>query len=299
MNKFVIITDTSCNLNSKNAALFGVAEILPMHFYMDGKEYDSDGDWKSFSPQDYYNFMRNGAIFKSSQVTFNQYKEAFVKYLEQGYDILSISCTSALSASVKESYRAKEELEPLYPNQKIVCVDSANCIFSLSMVIKEVNEMRNQGASIEEIVAWIDENKLHFNEVGTVEKLTYLRNAGRVSASAAFFGGIFGVKPIVIYDEVGHNVAVEKVKGRRKSLEKCAEYVKKYGIVDNHKTIYIAHADCIEDAKLQAELIQNLFDEKLEFVFDFVEPGVGSSVGPGTIIIDFYGKKEMRELYKK
>lgn len=296
MNKIAIISDSSCNLNSKLKEEFGVDYIVSMHFILDGKMYNASGDWIEMSPKDYYDNMRNGKILKSSLVKEDQYVEAFKIFLDKGYDILSISCTSALSSSVKESYKARDALSNQYPNQKIVCVDSANCTFSLAMILKEAAKFREEGKTIEEIVEWIEENKLYFNEVGTTEKLTYLRLAGRVSASAAFFGGMLGVKPIVVYDLVGHNVAVQKVKGRKKSLETIAEYVKKYAIVKDYKTIYIAHGDCIDDALALAQMIQDRFEEKLEFVYDYVESGVGSSCGPGTIILGFYGDKAIRML---
>lgn len=298
MNKIAIISDSSCNLNRERKERFGVDYIVPMHFVLDGKLYDASGDWDVISAKDYYDAMRNGKIMKSAQINSSEYEAAFKKFLDQGYDVLSISCTAALSSSVKESYKARDNLAPLYPNQKIVCVDSANCTFSLAMILKEASRLRSEGKSPEEIASWIDENKLFFNEAGTVDKLTYLRLAGRVSASAAFFGGMLGVKPIVVYDLEGHNVAVQKVKGRKKSFETLADYVKKYAIVDTYKTIYIAHADCLEDAKELASMIQDRFSEKLEFEYDYVESGVGSSVGPGTIILGFYGDKALRMLNK-
>lgn len=298
MNKFVIISDSSCCLDSKMQKEFGVADILPMHITFMGKDYDCNGDWTMFDPKEYYDHMRNGEIGKSQLINKEQYKTSFKKFLDQGFDILSISCTGALSASVRESYIARDELAPLYPDKKIVCVDSANCTFSLAMILKEANRLRSEGKTIEEIVKWIDENKLYYNEVGTTEKLTYLRAAGRISASAAFFGGLLSVKPIVVYDEEGHNVAVEKVKGRKNSFEAIARYIKKYGIIEKENNIYIAHADCLEDAKLVSEMIQNLFDIKINFHFGYIEPGVGSSVGPGTLILSFYGSPEMRRLNK-
>ena len=166
------------------------------------------------------------------------------------------------------------------------------------MILKEANRLRSEGKTIEEIVEWIDQNKLYYNEVGTTEKLTYLRAAGRISASAAFFGGILSVKPIVVYDLEGHNVAVEKVKGRKNSLETIAKYIKKYAILEKDNNIYIAHADCLEEAKSLSEMIQALFDIKINFHYGFIEPGVGSSTGPGTLILSFYGSPELRKLNK-
>ena len=298
MNKIAIITDSSSCMDSKMQKEFNVLDILPMHITFLGQDYDCNGDWTMFDPHEYYDHMRNGALGKSQLINQKQYLDSFKRFLDQGYDILSISCTGALSASVKESYKARDELAPLYPNQKIYCVDSANCTYTLTMIIKEVSEMIQNGATIEDVVKWIDDNKLFYQEVGTVEKLSYLRAAGRISASAAFFGGLLSIKPIVVYDEVGHNVAIEKVKGRAKSFETIAGYVAKYGWLDKNNNVYIAHADCLDDAKSVAELIQAKFENKLNFHFGFIEPGVGSSVGPGGIIVCFYGSPAIRGLNK-
>ena len=110
MNEFVIISDSSCCMDSKMQKEFGVAEILPMHITFMGKDYDCNGDWTMFDPVDYYNHMRNGEIGKSQLINKGQYLASFKKFLDQGYDVLSISCTGALSASVKESYAAKNSL---------------------------------------------------------------------------------------------------------------------------------------------------------------------------------------------
>lgn len=298
MNKIALISDSSCCLNSKECAEFGVLDVLPMHIHANDKEYDCNGDWTMFDPKDYYNSMREGTVYKSSQVNKEQYKKSFKKFLDEGYDILSVSCTSALSASVKESYKARDELKDLYPLQKIICIDTNNSTFCLGMILREAGKLVKEGMEIEKIAKWIEDNMQFYNEVGTVDKLNWLRMAGRVSASAAFFGGLLSVKPIVVYDEVGHNVAVEKVKGRSKSLQTCADYIKKYADVKKDNTIRILHADALDDAMLLGKMLEDMFSEKLDISYGYVEPGVGSSVGPGTLICHFYGSPEIRKLNK-
>lgn len=297
MKPYAILSDSSCNLNSEQMKEYGIEAILPMHFYVNDKEYDANGDWTTFSAKDYYDTIRAGAKLRSSQITSAEYEQVFRNVLEDGKDILSLSCSEALSSSVKESVVAAERLKKEYPDAKIYCIDSHNCTYSLAMMLIECSKMRDAGEDIDAVKAWIEAYRQHFNEVGTVEKLTYLRNAGRVSASSAFFGGVFSVKPIVVYDEVGHNVAIEKVRGRKASLDRVAEYVKEYGDSDTNNHICIAHADCLDDAKAVGAKIQEFFpDKKLRFYYGYIEPGVGSSCGPGTIIVGFYGDPKMRTL---
>ncbi|MBQ1820786.1 MAG: DegV family protein [Clostridia bacterium] len=299
MKSFAIVADSSCNLTSEQAKTYGIDAIVPMHFYLNETEYEASGDWKSIGAKEYYDAIRSGARVRSSQVTSQCYEETFRGFLNDGRDVLSLSCTGALSASVKESIVARERLLKEFPNAAVKCIDSQNCMYSLAMMLIEAAKMRDAGKTIDEVEAWITSERQNFNEVGTVDKLTYLRNAGRVSASAAFFGGVFSVKPIVVYDEEGHNVAIEKVRGRQGSLDRVAEYVKKYANVDKNRNICIAHADCEADAKALGEKIKAMYPDKdLLFHYGFVEPGVGSAVGPGTLILGFYGDPAIRHLNK-
>ena len=299
MEKFAIFTDSSSNLSSEQLKEYGIAESLPMHVYIDGVEHDVDRDWTNFEPKEYYDIVRSGAKFSSSQVSAAEYEAAFRTALEEGRDVLSLSCCNALSGSVLESIAAKEKLQKEFPDRKIICVDTYNCCYSLAMIVIEAAKKRDAGMSIEDVHQWVLDNREHFNEAGTVDNLSYLRRAGRISASAAFFGGLLSVKPMIVYDETGHNVAVEKVRGRKASLIRSAEYVRDYADLDANNNVCIAHADCEEDAKEVAEAIRGFFpDKKINFHFGVVNQGVGSSVGPGTIILGFYGDPKIRELNK-
>ena len=299
MKKYAIISDSSCNLNSKEIAELGIYDILPMHLYAGEEEFLADGDWKHLDAHEYYERMRNGVRIRSSQIIETEFEQVFRKCLNEGLDVLYLGCSSGLSKSVHEAIICAEKLQKEFPGSKVVAYDTLNCVGSLALVLIDACKMREEGKQIEDIISYLEANKFYYNEVGTVDKLTYLKQAGRVSASAAFFGGIFSIKPIVVYDLEGHNVAVEKTKGRTKSLELCADYVKRYGKLDQNNVVYICHADCLDDAKKTSEFIQARFpDIKIDFRFAYIEPGVGSATGPGTIIIDFYGSDEIRKLNK-
>lgn len=299
MKNYVIITDSSCNLTTEQKDKYGIAAIVPMHFYLDGKEYDASGDWSEISAVEYYDRIRDGAKVRSSQASSYSYEETFRKYLEQGFDVLSLSCAEALSSSVKESIAAAKRLEKDFPDAKIYCVDTYNCCYSLAMLVIEAAKRRDAGGTIDEVRDWVTDKRACFNEVGTVDKLTYLRNAGRVGGAAAFFGGVFSVKPIIVYDETGHNNAFEKVRGRRGSLERVADLIKEYADIDANRHICIAHANCLEDAKTLGEMVKERFAGKeIHFEYGFIEPGIGSAVGPGTIIVGFFGDPQMRTLGK-
>ena len=82
MNKYAIISDSSCNLNSKEWMELGIYDILPMHLYAGEKEFDADGDWHFMDAHEYYEAMRNGTTVKSSQIIEAEFEKVFRKALE-------------------------------------------------------------------------------------------------------------------------------------------------------------------------------------------------------------------------
>ena len=130
------------------------------------------------------------------------------------------------------------------------------------------------------------------NQEATVESLTYLKQAGRVSAMSAFFGGLLSVKPIIISDVKGNNVSIEKVKGRKNSLTRVAERVAERYIAGDYPDIWIRHCDCYEDAiTLKNEISSRLSVPDELFHIGYAGPILGASCGPGMIAVYFNGKE--------
>ena len=290
MKKYVIVTDSCSDLNRELREKYDI-DYIPMHVSCEGKDYEANLDWEVISIKEYFDLMRAGKRITTAQITANQYKEAFTKYLADGYDILSISCSSALSASVATSRTVAEELKAEYPDAKIFCVDSLSACAGLGILGIVASKMRAEGKTIEEVVAWLEENKLTVNQEATAESLKYLKQAGRISAAAAFFGGLLQVKPIIISDATGMNFSLEKVKGRAKSITRVAERMKEEYEDSPYQTVIIEHAECPEGAEqLIAEIKKLLPDVKIDYVINF-GPIISATVGPGTLGVFFVGKK--------
>lgn len=294
MSSFDIITDSTSDLSLALREKYGIDYCL-MEFSEGEKNYRASLDWTDISYKDFYGSMRQGKRYKTVQVPVKTFDEKFREHLEQGKDVLYIACSSGLSGSVNTAKVMSEELKSSYPERKIICIDSLiSGMGQGSMAIKAA-KMRDEGKSIEETASWIEENKLFFNQYGTVESLDYLKAAGRVTASSAFFGNLFAVKPILISDLEGHNLAVKKVKGRKSSLEELAVMTAKYIVDPADQTIYIGHADDEEAANTVAGKMKELIPGANTELY-VIGPIVGASVGPGTIIVFYNGKNKKEQL---
>lgn len=291
MRKFAIITDSCSDLDKTLRENYNI-DYIPMHVNFDGKEYVADLDYREISLEDYYNLMKQGVRIKTAQINANEYYPFFEKYVKDGYDLLYVACSSALSNSLTESMKASEELKIKYSECKIICVDSLTACFALGMLCIRASELRAEGKTIEETAKWIEQNKLTVNQECTVETLKYLKQAGRVSATSAFFGGLLSVKPIIISDASGINAAVEKVKGRMNSINRLVERFKVEYVSVPYQRVRVVHGDSESDGKLLLEKIkQAIPDKDVEVTFGNIGPIVGATTGPGTIAVYFYGKE--------
>lgn len=291
MRKFVILTDSSSDLDRKTREEFDI-DYIHMHVILDGTDYPADLDWGTFSVKEFYGLLREGKRFTTAQINAAEYTEAFEKYLKEGYDILSITLSGGLSASVSESRIARDELLKKYPEAKIVCIDSLNACSGVGMMCIRASEMRSEGKSIEEIAEWLEANKLRMNQECSVDSLVYFKRAGRVSATTAFFGGLLNIKPIVISSKEGHNLAVEKVKGRANAIVRLAERIAETYVSEPFARLFVSHADCEEDMKkLKEEILKRIPDKDIPVHEGFIGPIIGATAGPGTIAAFVWGKE--------
>lgn len=289
MEKFVIIGDSTCDLGYKTRCKYSI-EYVKMNFVVDGKEYKASLDWEEFSPGEFYDLMRGGAVIKTTQVPRDEFEKTFRYWLSQGYDILYIACSSALSGSVNLARLVADELKAEFPDSRIFCIDSLISSLGQGYLLIRAAEMRACGEKLSDIVNWIESNKLRENQFATVESLAYLRRAGRVKASSAVFGDIFGVKPIIISDIKGNNYACKKVKGAANARRELAVSALNAASVSEESVLYISHADDYENAVKLRDEIYSISEFKNCYI-DYIGPIVGASVGPGTIGAYVFGNQ--------
>lgn len=294
MRKYVIVTDTCSDLDKVDREKYNI-EYIKMHFAVNGEQYDADLDWQNLSFEDFYGIMRKGNRIITAQINTAEFLMQFEKFLTEGFDVLYIGCSSALSGSVKASLVARQELLQKYPDSKIICVDSLNASMGLGILCIVASKLREEGKSIEEVATWVEDNRRYVHQEATPEKLIWLKQAGRISASKAFIGGLLNVKPIIISDVNGANVSVEKVKGRTASFERIAQRFKERFINYPHQMIYFVHGDCIEDVKDLAKEIEKVLPEEaknIQINIRRLGPTIGASCGPGMIGLYFFGTEE-------
>lgn len=294
MSDFVIISDSTSDLSAELREKYAI-EYLKMGFHSEERDFEASLDWEDISPERFYTSMEEGVFYKTSQVPVSSISDCFRKHLQGGRDVLYIACSSALSGSINSACVIAEGLKSEFPNNAAYCFDSLISGMGQGLMAIKAAKLRESGASAKEAFEWLSANRMKFNQCGTTDSLEYLRRAGRVKASSAFFGNIFAVKPIVISDPTGQNLAVKKIKGRRNSFTAIVDYIETYIENPDGQTIYVGHANCPQDAELLKQLITERFP-KTSVGINTIGPIVGASVGPGTVITYYFGAEKTKQV---
>lgn len=288
MGAFVIFGDSTCDLEKTVRDQYGIGYV-PMRYIIDDTEYIASLEWESHSAKEFYDLLRSGKRAFTTQVPKDEFEKAFRAPLESGLDVLYIACSSALSGSINTARVVAQELQQQFPHNRVYCVDALISSLGQGHLLIEAAKKRSAGMDAAATAAYIESIRLHVHQFATVESLEYLRRAGRVKASSAFFGNLFGIKPLIISDRKGQNYAFKKVKGTAAAITALAQLTAD-AADGNHDTLYIVHADNLPGAERLRDAVLQLAPFK-EVVLGTIGPIVGASVGPGTIGAYCYGKE--------
>ena len=283
MNEFVIFTDSSSDLPLNVARDMGVT-VLPLEVNMEGNiKLNDEIDIKEF-----YAYLRDKHGAKTSAINMERFIEAFEPAVASGKDLLYIGFSSGLSATFMAGKNAAEELSEKYPERKIIVVDSLCASLGQGLLTKLAVDKKNGGATIEEVAAYLEEEKWHLVHWFTVEDLFFLKRGGRVSAATAVMGTMLQIKPVMHVDDAGKLVNVEKARGRQASIKTLFEKMKATAIDPEKQTVYISHGDCYDDAKKLADMITAEWGIT-DILISEVGPVIGAHSGPGTLALFYLG----------
>lgn len=253
------------------------------------QEYKDDFG-KTLDYKEFYAAVRNGEMPSTSQVNVYEYTEIFKRCAMEGKALVYLGFSSGLSGSVSSANLARDMVCEEIKDADITVIDSKCASLGEGLLAYQANEMLESGASKDEIVSWIETNKLRVNHWFTVDDLGHLKRGGRLSGAAAFVGTLLDIKPILKVDDEGRLIPVSKVKGRKKSIKTLFEMLKENIEYPEGQVIAISHGDCIEDADYLREMIQKEFPVK-DVIINEVGPVIGSHSGPGTLALFFMGVK--------
>ena len=284
MNKYVIVTDSSSDLTSD---IINDPEVvyLQLDVLMDGEASKANCD---VDIKDFYAKLRAKKNATTSAVNIDKFIETFEKYLADGYDVLYLGFSSGLSGTFNAGFVAAKELSEKYPERKVFAVDTLAASLGEGLLVYDAFKMKQDGADIESVRDYVEENKLKLCHWFTVDDLFFLKRGGRINAATAIVGSMLSIKPVLHVDNKGRLISVSKARGRRAALDALFDKMKETAIEPEKQVVFISHGDSEEDAKYLADRIKTELGSP-EVVISYVGPVIGAHSGPGTIALFYLG----------
>lgn len=276
-----IVTDSAADLPKELLAEYGI-EALPLMVYLGDEEFR---DGETMNPKEMFDGMREGKVYKTAQVPLQEFRENFQVYAERKETCLYVAFSSGLSGTCQSAVLARTEIMEDYPDFQLEIVDTKCASLGFGLVVLKAAELAREGRSLEEVTEAVRTHAEHMEHIFTVDNLEYLQRGGRVSRTAALVGGLLNIKP-VLHMEDGKLVPLEKMRGRRKVLDRMVAIMEERGRNVKEQLIGISHGDDLETAETLQGMIRERFGCE-RFVISQIGGAIGAHAGPGTLALFF------------
>lgn len=290
----VLLIDADGELWYTRQEELGVRCIQMPYSYC-GKEYYYDlGKNTDFDA--FYKAVRGGEVPKTMALNPQEYVDIIEPIFAEGEDVLYVSFSHMMSGTFDHLHTALEQLKEKYPDRKCTVFDTKSISLGAGIQMEYAAELKNNGASDEEIIAALTEFTDRVAVYFVVDDLMHLKRGGRLSGIAAFAGTLLGLKPILTLDENGKLGVLTKKAGKRTALKLISDNVVNQ-LTGTDYSVYVVDADSKDDGDWLAEQIRAKRPEA-KIVRQIVGPVIGAHCGPGTIGVIFIADKRPIPLAK-
>jgi len=284
----ILVIDSGCDLPLEYTLQ---DNIVPLGIICNFKGVAIEDDFgKKIVRKDFYDALRQGEMPTTSQINSEKFVEVFRKYVKEGKSIIYIVLSSGITGTINSANIARDTILEELPEADISIVDSKCASLGQGLLVHYAYEMLKQGNSKEEIVNWLEENKLRINHWFTVSDLNHLKRGGRVSSSAAAVGTLLNIKPVLFVDNEGRLTPFSKCRGRKKAISTLAEKFKERTDPNKEQVIAIGHGDCIEDALALEALVREHGNVK-DVILNYVGTAIGAHTGPEILGLYFIAEE--------
>ncbi|MBQ3100144.1 MAG: DegV family protein [Clostridia bacterium] len=287
MSNYVIHTDSGCDIRPELLAEWEVPfTCLTFRFDDSEKEYTNI----EMGAAEFYAKMRAGGVAKTAAVNTESFRADFEATLKQGKDVLYLGFSSGLSTTFNSARIASLALAEEYPDRKIVVIDTLAASAGEGLLVYYAVQKMEEGASIEENAEYVKSLIPKLAHWFTVDDLVYLKRGGRVSPTAAFFGNMLGIKPVMHVDDEGHLIPMEKVRGRKTAVATLAAKYGQFAENPGKDVVFVSHGDCMKDVEELGAILKEKYGAEFKVITD-VGPVIGAHSGPGTLALFYVGKE--------
>ena len=176
MRKIKILTDSTCDLNEQILEKYDIG-LVPLYVTVDGKTYHDFTEMKARAMYDLS--METGSHPKTAACSIQDFRDFFMKYLKEDYDIIYCGIGSHLSSCYQNAHLVKDLIVEKHPEyeERIFFVDSQNLSTGISLVLLKMCMARDAGKTVQEVVQTGENTVPRVRAQFCVENLDYIYRA--------------------------------------------------------------------------------------------------------------------------
>lgn len=272
-----IVSDSSTLYSPTQAREAGFA-VSPLSVTIAGKSYR---EFEEISAREFVDLIRQGNMPTSSQPAIGEVSALYEEF--GGEEILNIAMADGLSGTYNSAVAAAELCEN---GEKITVINTRTLCGPHRYMVQKAVKMAKDGASMDELVAWLNERMDSAKSYLIPADYDYLRRGGRLSPLVSHVGKLANLAPIMTQTDDGCRLTIASIRrGYNAAVKYLAEALQKKGIGEGWR-VYIAHAaeaDKVEftEKKLR-EALPGAFIEVVDLSPAFITQG-----GPGCLAVQY------------
>ncbi|HEY9121361.1 MAG TPA: DegV family protein [Brevefilum sp.] len=275
MSKVAIVTDSTAYIPEDLVSSYNIS-VVPLVVIW-GEETLRDNI--DISPNEFYERLSQAKIMPStSQATIADFANVYQKLHSQGYEILTIVISAALSGTMDSAIQAKE----MVPEATIEIIDSKFTAVPLAYMAIAAARAAKRGASLADCKELAEKIRANTQVYFAVDTLEFLHRGGRIGGASRFLGTALNLKPI-LYLHDGKVEALERVRTSKRAHHRLIELLE--ADINGRKPINmmgVVSAAAEESASKLLKKILKHFDPK-EVLLANISPVLGTHAGPGTV----------------
>ncbi len=267
-----VISDSSCDLPEELVRRLDI-EIVSLSIRFGDEEFTDRVD---LTPAEFWAKCKASKTLPATAAPSpGSFQGAYESALASGCDgVIVLTLSAALSATHQAAVIASEAVAGKIA---VRVVDSQAASMALGLLVLDVAEMAQTGASLEELVEHAEALISKVGVIAMLDTLEHLVKGGRVGGARALIGQVLAIKPLI---ELRNGVVAEA--GRQRTRAKALAAIT--AVVRTHaplRRMAVVHGDSNELKALEA-LVADIPTEFALIVAD-MGPTVGTHGGPGII----------------
>ena len=186
-----------------------------------------------------------------------------------------------ISSGVSGTVNSAETALQTFSQVPVEMMDTHLAAGAAGLVVETAGQAIAAGKDLKAVRAAADAVREKTKVYFVVDTLRYLHKGGRIGGASRYMGTALDIKPILYLDDNGKIDALEKVRTKKKAIERIIDLAAEH--VDGKKArAVVMHASAPEEAeRVKAQVAERMDCAQVDLYE--IGPAVGVHVGPGAI----------------